>query len=184
MYVPFQVTATAAKIGGSLSCETADSATTATGRFSVVMGIYTLNGSTLSLASSGSANNSFVWSHSDSTTGNTSVNSMRQLTVPMNVSMTPGEYWLAVLISSATTYTSAGFTIYGGGGMADGATVPSFADLGSGTASSKMVIPYQGIYTAATAAMPASIGTAGINWTSASNVARANFYGALYNAAY
>ena len=150
------------------------------------MGIYTLNGSTLSLASSGSANNGFVWSQSASTTGNTSINSMRQMTVPMNINMTPGEYWMAALINTATTYTSFGYTVFGAGSanFNQGATGAVLSPIGSGMTAARDVMLFQGIYTAATAAMPATIPNAAINNTSASNVNRAGFYGLIYNATY
>lgn len=184
MYVPFNVTGTAMKIGGSLSAATNTSATTASANISLWMGIYTLNGSTLSLASSGSANNGFQWSQTGSTGSNTSINSMRQMTVPINVNMTPGEYWAAAVISSATTYTSAAFTIYGNNLVANAATNAILVPIGSHTSLARDAILFQGIYTAATAAGPASIAGTHINNTSASNVLRANFYNAIYNATY
>ncbi|MDQ5972552.1 MAG: hypothetical protein QG553_711, partial [Patescibacteria group bacterium] len=184
MYVPFNVTGTAVKIGGSLSAATNTSATTASANISLWMGIYTLNGSSLSLASSGSANNGFQWSHSASSTGNTSINSMRQMTVPMNVNMTPGQYWMAAVISSATTYTRAAYTLYGNNLINPAATAAVLTPIGSGTTANRDAMLLQGIYTAATSAGPASIGGGQINASSASNVMRANFYNVIYNATY
>lgn len=184
MYVPFNVSGSAMKMGVSMSGVTNTSATTASCNLSLWMGIYTLNGSSLSLASSGSANNGFQWSQSASSTANTSVNSMRALTVPMNVNMTPGEYWVAAVISSATTYTSAVMTFYGGNLINNAATANGFAPIGSGTTASSMAILFQGIYTAATSVGPASLSKAHVNWTSASNVVRANFYNQILNDTY
>jgi len=183
-YAPFYVTGSAMKMGVSLSAVTNTSATTASCNLSLWMGIYTLNGSTLSLASSGSANNGFAWSQSASTTANTSINSMRQLTVPININMTPGEYWVAAVISSATTYTSAVMTFYGGNLINNAASAAMFAPIGSGTTASSMVIPFQGIYTANTSVGPASMSKANINFSSASNVQRANFYHQILNNTY
>jgi hypothetical protein len=180
MYVPFYITGTAAKIGGLLSAHTADAATTASANMSLSMGIYTLNGSTLSLASSGSANNAFAWSHSDSSTANTSVDSLRQLTVPINVNMTPGEYWIGALISSATTYTSADLILYGNGENAW--YNPSIlSPLGSDTSVANFVVPYQGIYTAATNAFPSAIVKSDINRSGNDMVKRADFFNMIYN---
>jgi hypothetical protein len=184
MYVPFNVTGTAVKLGGSLSAATNTSATVASVNMSLWMGIYTLNGSSLSLASSGSANNGFQWSHSASTSGNTSIQSMRQMTVPMNVNMTPGQYWVAAAISSATTYTSVAFSIYGNNQVAAGATGAVLTPIGSGTTANRDAMLFQGIYTTQTSAGPVSISGGHINNTSASNVMRANFYNAIYNATY
>ncbi|HSW90466.1 MAG TPA: hypothetical protein VLF64_00545 [Candidatus Saccharimonadales bacterium] len=182
MYVPFYVTGTAAKIGGSLSAATNTSATTASANISLWMGIYTLNGSTLSLASSGSANNGFQFSQSASSTGNTSINSMRQMTVPMNINISPGEYWMAAVISSATTYTSAGFTMYGNNQVANAASAAILSPIGATAARDVMLL--QGIYTAATSAGPTSIAGTQINNTAASIVQRANFYNVIFNATY
>jgi len=184
MYVPFNVTGTAAKIGGSLSAATNTGATTASVNMSLWMGIYSLNGSTLSLASSGSANNGFQWSQSASSTANTSVNSMRQMTVPMNVNMTPGEYWVAAVISSATTYTSVGYTIFGNNQIASAATGAVLTPIGSNTTANRDAMLFQGVYTAATSAGPVSIVGSQINNTSVGLVQRANFYNAIYNATY
>jgi hypothetical protein len=184
MYIPFYVTATAAKIGMSISAATNTSATTASANNSVWMGIYTLNGSTLSLASSGSQTFNFAWSQSASTTGNTSINSMRQMTVPINMSVTPGEYWMAAVISQATTYTSVSMAMYGNSNIANAASNVEFAPIGSNTSVRNNVFQFQGIYTAGTSAGPASINTVDINYTSQSNVQRANFYVQLFNATY
>ncbi len=173
-------TGTAAKIGGSFSAATNTSATTGSVNMSFWMGIYTLNGSTLSLASSGSTNNAFQFSQSASSTANTSVNGMRQITVPMNVNMTPGEYWLGAVISSATTYTSINFTVYGNSLLPTSAAILSPI----GSTASRDAMLFQGIYTAATAVGPSSIGSAAINNTSASNVQLANFYNVIFNATY
>ncbi len=180
---PYNVTATRVRIGGSRSCVTNTSATTASCNLSLNMGIYTLNGSTLSLASSGSANNGFQWSQTGSSTANSSVNSMRELTVPMNINMTPGRYWMAAVISSATTYTSLAFTIYGNSAIASAASNALMAPNGN-TSVGRPAFPWQGIYTAATISCPNAIQTDGINFSSASNVQRANFYFQLLNATY
>jgi hypothetical protein len=184
MYVPFNVTGSAVKIGGSISAATGTTATTASANVSLWMGIYTLNGSTLSLASSGSANNGFQWSMSASTTANSTINSMRQMTVPMNVNMTQGEYWMAAVISSATTAANMSFTMYGNNQVAAAATGAVFSPIGSHTSAARDVMLFQGIYTANTAAGPTTIVGTQINNTSVSYVQRANFYNVIFNATY
>ena len=183
-YIPFYVTGTAMKIGGSLSGVTNTSATTASANVSLWMGIYTLNGSSLSLASSGSANNGFQWSQSNSSTGNTSINSMRQMTVPINFNVTPGEYWIGAVISSATTYTGFSYWIYGDNLINPTAGAAVLSPIGSNTTAARDAFLFQGIYTAATSAGPSSISGGQINNTSVSNVMRANFYYAMFNATY
>ena len=183
IYVPFNMTANNALIAGSLSAATNTSATTASANNTLYIGIYTLNGSTLSLASSASNPNNFAWSQSASTTANTSVNSMRYMYAGLNASMTPGRYWVGALISQATTYTSVGYTVYGGTMITNGASNAMFASIGDNTSNARAPFQFQGIYTAATGALPTSIPSAAINFTSASNAQRANFYIQLYNGA-
>jgi hypothetical protein len=95
----------------------------------------------------------------------------------MNINMTPGEYWVAALINSANTYTGAGITIIGGGGLSNGGSNYNLRPIGAvaGINAFKM----QGIYTAATTALPSSILVGDINYTSDSNMARANFYNSI-----
>ena len=109
---------------------------------------------------------------------------MRELTVPMNVSMTPGQYWVGIVMSSATTYTSAAFTLFGGNVVNTSASAAFLSPIGSGTTVSSMVIPFQGIYTAATSAGPSSISRAHINFSSASNVNRAGAWIQIMNNTY
>jgi hypothetical protein len=184
MYLPFNLTGTAIKIGGSLSGNTNTSATTASANVSLWMGIYTLNGSTLSLASSGSANNGFQWSQSASSSANTSINGIRQMTVPMNINMTPGEYWIGAVLTSATTYTGGSFTLYGNSVMPTAAGAAALTPIGSNTTAARDAMLMQGYYSTTTTAGPTSIANSQINNTSASAVFRANFYNAIYNATY
>lgn len=183
-YQPFYVTGTAMKIGGSMSAATNTSITTASANINLWMGIYTLSGSTLSLASSGSANNGFQWSVSNSSTANSSVNSMRQLTVPMDINMTPGEYWAAAVVSSQTTYTSYVFTLYGYSGIAAAAGAAVLTPIGLNTSANRDAMLFQGLYTAGISSGPQSLIGSNINNTAASAAMRANFYFAMYNGTY
>jgi len=186
MYVPFYVTGSAAKVGGSISVGTSTANATGSAKMSLWMGLYTLNGSTLSLASSGSANNAFSWqaASSVSSTSLTSVSGMRQLTVPMNVNMTPGEYWIAAVMSSATTAPGATMTLYGNNLFTPTSGAAVLTPIGSGTTAARDVVLFEGVYTAATSAGPATISGAQINNTAASVLQSANFYNAIFNATY
>jgi hypothetical protein len=186
MYVPFNITGSAAKVGGSLSVGTSTANATGSAKMSLWMGLYTMNGSTLSLATSGSTNNAFSWqaASSVSSTSLSGVTGMRQLTVPMNVNMTPGEYWMAAVISSATTAPGASMTMYGNNQLNGAAGGAVLTPIGTNTTAARDVVLLQGVYTAATSAGPASIVGSQINNTAASIVQSANFYGAIFNATY
>lgn len=70
------------------------------GALTVRIGVYTRNVSTLSLASNGSQ--TYQWSNTSSNSIN-SLTGVRVLSVPINVNITPGDYWVAVIHHSATT---------------------------------------------------------------------------------
>lgn len=183
MYVPFFVTGTEMKIGGSLSIGTHTSASTGSVTIKYRMALYTLNGSTLSLATSGSGSTSFgVSSNSVS-----SLAGMRQFTVPMNVNMTPGQYWAAAMMSTATNYASNSmtFTLYGNNQMPTAASNAILSPMGVAvTAAPRDVYLFQGMYGTTTTAFPAAIQGSQINNSAASAAMRAQFYNAIYNATY
>ncbi|HUC87734.1 MAG TPA: hypothetical protein VMR95_01115 [Candidatus Binatia bacterium] len=181
MLIPYNVTGTAMQIVGSLNPATSATALTGTVNMSLWMGLYTQTGNTLSLYTSGSANNSFSW-QLNVTTNFTSLSGMRQLSVPVNVNITPGEYWAAAVISSASTNSGAGFTLFGGNQLVGSNGSAYFAPIGSSGSSNVMMS--EGIYTAATAAGPASLSAGALNFTGASYLFSAQFYNAIYNANY
>jgi hypothetical protein len=196
-YIPLGVAASAMKIGGSLSVGSTSNGSMHTASVSLWMGAYTMNASTLSLAFSGSANNTFQHyggSVAATVASNSSVTGMRQLTVPIltgagtqtSVTIPAGEYWIGALISSsaATTNQSFQFTMYGNNQINGVAGSAVISPLGSATSVGRDVILQQGIYSAATNAMPATIGSADVNNSNASFVQWANFYNAIYNADY
>jgi len=183
MYVPFNVTGASMKLGGSLSLASGTSTTNGSVNYSLWMGVYTLNGSTLSLSTSGSANNGFSWANTASS-GFSSITGMRQMTVSASNNITPGEYWVAAVISSATTVSAPSFTLYGDNLINGAATGAVLTPIGSNTSAARDVVLFEGIYTAVTSAGPNSIGGAQINNTGLSVLQSANFYNAIFNATY
>lgn len=93
-------TASRADIWASVSVSSSSNSSHA-GVLSVYAGLYTRNGSTLSLASSGSQ--SYQWSNtSNNSLG--SIASLRQFSIPFNVNYTGGDdLWVAVMSRSSTT---------------------------------------------------------------------------------
>lgn len=91
--------ASRADIYASLSVSSSSNSSHA-GALSVYAGIYTRNGSTLSLASSGSQ--SYQWTN----TSNNSLSlvaSLRRFSMPFDVNYTGGDIWMAVMTRSSTT---------------------------------------------------------------------------------
>lgn len=183
LQVPFNVTGTAAKVAGLFSVNTSTANATGTLTVSLLMGLYTLNGSTLSLitGSSGSISQSTTWqANSASTTGLSAITGLRQLTAPMNVNMTPGEYWVGAIVKTATAGAlTAQITMFGNSNMyTNGALAP----LGSALSAGRDVYLGQGLYN--TTAIPSSVALSNITNTAASAAMRAAFYHAFYTATY
>lgn len=145
------------------------------GSLSLRVGIYSRNNDTqLTLLSSSST--SFAMSWSSSTT--TGVQGMRELYVPMNVNMPVGEYFIARNMSytgdnasAATAHTVSFF------GVPMQTNVSNVADgFGIATnASNAAFIPFQGVYSTTTNAMPNSIGLTQVTM-SGSAVVAGNFF--------
>jgi hypothetical protein len=181
-YIPFNVTAQSARIAGSFDLAFGGLGGATSGSLSLWMGIYSLNGSSLSLASSGSANNSFTWNAALIGPVTSHIVGLRQITVPMNVNMTPGEYWVGAVMSTNGGYS---LSMYGNNLVAAGNSSVPFLPIGLGTANTTAkiggFIMYQGIHKTAAYTMPSSIAGTQIDNYNASNVQRADFYYALYN---
>lgn len=181
--VPFNVTGSALRLALSFNVSSlTSSGTTGSVGLSLNVGLYSLNGSTLSSIATGSALNSF--SFSSGTYVSTAFNSVREVTAPLAASITPGEYWVGALIQSATSGSPAALSVMGLGtsNINVGASIGVLgASIG---ASARDVYLGQGIYTTQTTAMPATIPISAINNTVANNAVRAAFYHAIYSANY
>lgn len=161
----FSISALEQFVSGSFSTSSNSSyAATLTAR----AGLYTLNGSTLSLASSGSQTYAFT-NTSNNSTG--SLSGIRGLTIPLNASMTPGNYWLGLWSSSASAnanwatisnVVAAGAAFSGGFGAAS-------------TVTAQPVLGY-GLWSTTSTNLPSSIGLSHITGTGASNAAFVNLY--------
>lgn len=173
VYVPALIAVTATRLDALVAVVATSSATLATMgiAMSQYAAIYTLNVSTLSSLSSGStqATYSFV----SNIAGNTEffTNAMRPISVPMNINMTPGEYYVGFNLITHTssiglTTTSLGFGIsmIAGGSTQ---TVSNYAEMGAQTASSVNLQNGMGLQSVATTGIPGAIAISDINATGA-----------------
>lgn len=180
IYIPFNVTATYMRFAVSQNVATQTNNSSAGQNLSINLGIYTLNGSTLSRVVSGSA--LIYASYSSNATG--SVTGMKQLTVPINLNLAPGEYWIGLAVSTQTsgqTSLAQTRTLYGNDRIPTTAQAINIGNIGQGTATIRPAYQFLGIYTAATSACPAAISSGDVNVTSASNPARANYWFEMRN---
>jgi hypothetical protein len=115
------------------------------------MGIYTKTGSTLSLASSAS----FSTNLTNSSNANTvAYGFMRMISGTANINITPGDYWFAILSSTASA-NQASITI-SNFGLVNGAAF--YQDVfGGAPNASKQLFPGMGSYSTSTNGLPASM---------------------------
>ncbi len=104
------------------------------GTISFGVGIYTANGSTLSLITQSSGTTAYNWNVTRATSA-TAVSGLRGFTIPINVSMSPGNYWLGLWSSTSR----AGAAAYSASNMMFG-----YASA-TATASGTAAYTYQGI---------------------------------------
>ena len=149
-----EFSASRADLFASLSLSTSSNSSHG-GTISVFAGIYTRNGSTLSLASSGSQ--SYAWTNS-SNNSTASVQGLRRLSMPFNVNYTGGgDLWMGVMTRTSTVnanwFTASNIV------QAAGFHTAQITGLIGETANNSMqFMPGQGVFSASSAALPASIG--------------------------
>jgi hypothetical protein len=142
----------------SVSASIHTSASTNSYALTAEVGVYTRNGSTISQMSNGSQ----TWSGTYSTNATALVAGVRELTVPMNIAISPGEYWFGLRMSSASTNASVGYSIYQVSSQQTAHLNPSI--MGGAAANATQVLyPWHGVYS--TGALPATVGLGQITGT-------------------
>ena len=133
---------------------------------SMYVGLYSLNGSTLSLASSGSQ--SYAWTN-NSGGSSASLSGMRRFSAPMNVNYTGG-FDLFVGVMSQTTFVNTnGISI--SNVVIPVAPIAQLQGLiGEVSNNSKQIVPGQGFFSTTSAAMPVSMGLSAISGIGSASV--------------
>ena len=173
-YVAVNWPITASRLDALVAWSGASSATTNTCAIAIsaYAAIYTRNASTLSSLSSGSTQTTYTYA--SNTAGQTGLtqSAIRPISVPVNVSMTPGEYFVGFNFITATSSVGLSTTNLGQTLSIMGAnqiqSALNYAEFGNATATSSNLYYGMGLYTAASTGMPASIGLASISQTGAS----------------
>ena len=145
------------------------------GAISMYAGIYTSNGSTLSLLSSGSQ--SYQWTNTSSNSQN-SIASLRRFSIPITMNVTQnGDYWIAIMSRTSTTNAN-WFT-------ASNAFITQMTSqiqglVGEASNATKQLALGMGMYSTTSAGMPASMAFTNITGQgySSSNSALPLFYNA------
>ena len=172
-YVAVNWPVTASRLDALVGWSGSSSATTNTCAIalSAYAAIYTRNASTLSSLSSGSTQTTYTYaSNSAGQTGLTQ-SAIRPISVPINVSMTPGEYFVGFNFITATSSVGLSTTNLAQTlsvmGAAQIQSAINYAEFGAGTATSSNLYYGMGLYSVASTGMPVSIGLGNINQTGA-----------------
>jgi hypothetical protein len=126
---------------------------------SMYIGLYSLNGSTLSLASSGSQSYAMINSSNNS---NASIVGLRRFSAPINVNYTGG-FDLFVGIMSNTTFVNTNGISFSNVAVpvAPGAQLQGF--IGQSASNSMQFVPGQGFFSTTSAGMPSSMALSAIS---------------------
>jgi hypothetical protein len=122
------------------------------GVISVFAALYTLNGSTLSLASSGSQ--SYQWTNTSNNSMG-SISAQRRLSLPINVNYTGGDLWMAVM--SQTSSTNANWFSASNLVIQPQLTGQLAGLIGQATNNTNQIQPGYGLWSTTSAVMPASM---------------------------
>jgi len=173
-YIPVEWPVTASRLDALVAWSGASSAASNTGAIviSAYGAVFTRNGATLSSLSSGSTQTTYTYA--SNTAGNTQFtqSAIRPVSVPMAVSMTPGEYFVGFCFSTNTSSVGAATTNYGqtlsmmGGNQLQ--TALNYAEITAATATSTNLYGGAGMYTVASAGIPASLALSNIAQTGVS----------------
>lgn len=156
------LTATRLDVLMSMSFSTTAGAGTQTYQYSGYAVIYTKNASTLSSISSGSTQSTYTLASNTAGVSNWTMAAIRPLSIPINVNMAPGEYYVGVNIVTANTAGSASFSVLGGAPMIAGI---NYAEITAATGTSTNYIGGMGLYSAATTGTLANVSLSAINAT-------------------
>lgn len=174
-YVPVQQNVTATRVDALFSLSGGSAATTATFgiALSAYCGIYTRNVSTLSSVSSGSTHTTYTYASNTAGLTMMTAGNINPISVPVNMFMTEGEYFVAFNV--VTAFSSIGLSTTDlspltmsvlGGNAIQSAGV--FAEITNQTVSTSNMLNGQGVYTAASTGLPGTIGISNIAQTGAS----------------
>jgi hypothetical protein len=139
------------------------------GAVSYYVGLYTRNGSTLSLASSGSQSYQFTMSSSNSLS---LLSGIRRASLPFNANYTGGDLWIGLM--SLTTSTNANSFTASNVAVPYGNQAALNGLIGAAPNSSYQLLPGLGFYSVSSASMPVSMGFSDISGIGGGNNVAAN----------
>lgn len=181
-YMPLQANLSASRMDVVMSFAPASSAAANTAGVAITqrVGIFSRNGLTLNSIATASNQQTISWA---SNTGSySSIAGPRYMSVPLNVNIGPGDYYVAYALSTAqssigtaTTALAPGLSIMGVGGFSLFGTAGVHASNWGITATSNNVYSGMGVYSAQVATNFGNLSLSAIGQTGI-NVSKANFW--------
>jgi hypothetical protein len=174
---PFPLTATRADLLLNQLIATAATTATAAAVYTAIAGVYSTYASTntagstgaLTLLSQGSVTNSFTWASNSAGNTNLTVSAIRPVSVPMNVNMQPGEYFVAFGLSTSNSSVGLSTTALAWSlsvqADLDMQTAVNYAEPGAATNASNGLYGGMGLYSAATGTLPITMYQTQVNQT-------------------
>lgn len=155
---PFPFTASRVDMMASVSAAVLAASTEAQ-TLSMYVGLYSLNGATLSLASSGSQ--SYAWTNSSGNSA-ASITGLRRFSAPINVNYTGGFDLFVGIMSNTTFVNTNGISL--SNVVVPIAPIAQLQGLiGQVPANSMQFVPGQGVFSVTSAALPSSMGLSAIS---------------------
>lgn len=176
---------TAAVSASRLDClfniivSTSGAANTAALVYTAIGGIYTQATSTntagsttiLSLLSAGSTQTTYTWASNNSGNSQLTAAAVRPVSVPVNINIQPGEYYVAFGISTTNSSVGTATTALGFSASVQAAltnmTATNYAEFTAATTANSGLYGAMGVYSAATGALPQTLNVTQINQTGA-----------------
>jgi hypothetical protein len=170
-YVPINWPISASRMDGLVywSADSAANANTAGIAMSIYGAIFTRNGSTLSSASSGSTQTTYTYASNSAGQTQLQAAAMRPVSVPANIVMTPGEYFVGFNIVTANTSVGTATTALGQTvsiyGQKLSYSANNYAEFTAATATSQNLQFGAGIYSAASTGLSGVYSLSQVNQT-------------------
>ena len=183
-YFPCNYPISATRMDALLNIIAASAATTATAAIAVTAnaGIYSLflstntAGTTTGITALSLGSTQTTYTYASGTAGNTQfiTAGLRPISVPININMAPGEYYVAFNMSTSQSSvglstTALGFSMSHECGL--GLSATNYAEIGVVTSSAQGLNYFQGVYTTTTGALPGTIASTQVAQTGVSNIA-------------
>lgn len=168
-YVSVPVPVTASRVDLLVAHSGSSSASNTTGgfKFSIYVGVYTVNGASLSSLSSGSTQSTYTWNSNSAGHTEMTQSNIIPISCPVNVNMLEGEYIVGVNFITATTGSAFGNTwsVMGGKNLQTGLV---YAEVGSASNASVNLLHGMGVYSAASTGLSGAYSLSGIVQTGSS----------------